>query len=79
VLSPLRVDVALIDMLPAIQLNDELPRAADKVDNERTDWILARKSQIAELAIPQMSPQPQLSIRARASKVTSERHIDSLH
>jgi len=51
-------------MLPAVDLDDEVPFAASKVGEIPPDWLLTHKFETRQLPIPQMPPKHQFGTRA---------------
>ena len=58
-------------MLSAINLDNQLLLAAEKVGDERPDWHLAREFEPVELTAAQMSPEEALGIGRAISELLS--------
>lgn len=57
-----------VEILAAVQLNDDFAFQADKIKNEVAEWMLAAKFAAVELAVAQALPQPGLCIGGRIAQ-----------
>src|SRR6266849_8283430 len=71
--EPARARVAVIRMLSTVDLDDELRRGAEEVDDIGSKRMLAAEAEPFELLAAQPRPQPDLGIRGRAAKFARER------
>jgi hypothetical protein len=61
----------LIQVLTAVQLNDQLNFYAGEIRNKARNWILATEFQSTHLSTAEKLPQPSLGIRRVAAQVAS--------
>src|SRR5713226_5146811 len=69
----MRARVAVIRMLSTVDLDDELRRSAEEVDDIGSKRMLAAETEPCELLAAQPRPQPDLGIRGCAAQIARER------